>query len=136
VPFSDIVEDVLAAAKSKNPQVREGTLRFLLRCLQTTTEAPGKDHVKPIAETLVVALGDSVESVRSSAAECLGTMMKIMGERAFNPYIEKVGDLQMIKVKDAFEKADIKYKAGGARPAVAKVAAGVTKKVSVRHIWG
>jgi len=134
VPFSDIVDDVLAAAKSKNPQVREGTLKFLLRCLQTTTEAPGKDHVKPIAETLVTALGDSVEPVRSSAADCLGTMMKILGERAFNPYIEKVGEIQMTKVKDAFEKAEIKYKVGGAKvvpkPAGGiKAPAGLIKKV-------
>ena len=131
VPFAEIVEDVLAAAKSKNPQVREGTLKYLLRCLQTTTDLPGKDHVKPIAETLVTALGDSVEPVRSASAECLGTMMKLLGERAFNPYIEKVGEIQMTKVKDAFEKAEIKYKTGGTKSAPkASAPTLVTKKAS------
>ncbi|WVF67597.1 hypothetical protein IAT40_002355 [Kwoniella sp. CBS 6097] len=115
--LSDIAEDVLTSLKSKNPQVKEGTLKFLHRSLQTTTEAPGKDQVKPMAEALVSLLGDSAEPVRTTAAECLGTMMKILGERAFNPYIEGVGELQMAKVKDAFGRAEIKYKAGGAKAA-------------------
>lgn len=116
--LTDIVDDVLNGCKSKNPQVKEGTLKFLLRSLQTTTDAPGKDQIKPMAEALVVLLGDSAEPVRSCAAECLGTMMKVLGERTFNPYVEKVPELQMAKVKDAFARAEIKYKAGGKAPAV------------------
>ena len=134
VPLSDIVDDVLGTVKSKNPQVREGTLKFLFRSLQTTTDAPGKDQVKPMAESLVSVLADSVEPVRTSAAECLGIMMKIMGERAFNPYIEHVGELQMAKVKDAFAKAEIKYRAGGAKATgtkpVAKTPMAPAKKAS------
>lgn len=130
--LSDIVEDVLTGCKSKNPQVREGTLKFLLRSLQTTTDAPGKDQVKPMAEALVTLLGDSLEPVRTCAAECLGTTMKILGERTFNPYIEGVPELQMAKVKDAFGRAEIKYKAGAAKPTPgSKPAAGApAKKVS------
>ncbi|OCF32654.1 microtubule Associated protein [Kwoniella heveanensis BCC8398] len=133
--LSDIVEDVLTSLKSKNPQVKEGTLKFLHRSLQTTTDAPGKDQVKPMAEALVSLLGDSAEPVRTTAAECLGTMMKVLGERAFNPYIEGVGELQMAKVKDAFSRAEIKYKVGGAKvapkPAAgAKVAPATVKKAA------
>jgi cytoskeleton-associated protein 5 len=126
--LSDIVEDVLSGCKSKNPQVKEGTLKFLLRSLQNTTDAPGKDQIKPLAEALVSLLGDSAEPVRASAAECLGTMMKILGERTFNPYVEKVPELQMAKVKDAFARAEIKYKAGGKAPAAPKAAAAVPAK--------
>ncbi|KAK4685920.1 cytoskeleton-associated protein 5, partial [Tremellales sp. Uapishka_1] len=126
--FTDIAEDVLTSLKSKNPQVKEGTLKFLHRSLCTTRDAPSKDQVKPLAESLVALLGDSVEPVRTSAADCLGTMMKILGERTFNPYIEKVGELQMNKVKDAFEKAEIKYKVGGSKAAAAKPAVGGVKK--------
>ncbi|OCF75746.1 microtubule Associated protein [Kwoniella mangroviensis CBS 8886] len=124
--LSDIVEDVLNNLKSKNPQVKEGTLKFLLRSLQTTTEAPGKDQIKPIAESLVSLLGDGAEPVRTNAAECLGTMMKILGERVFNPFIEGVGELQMTKVRDAFGRAEIKYRAGGAAKPAAK-APGISK---------
>lgn len=52
--------------------------------------------------------------------------MKILGERAFNPYVENVGELQMAKVKDAFAKAEIKYRVGGAKAS----SAGPVKKVS------
>ena len=61
--------------------------------------------------------------------------MRILGERAFNPYIEGVGDLQMAKVKDAFSKAEIRYRQGGAAKApgtLAKPAAASVKKVSNR----
>jgi cytoskeleton-associated protein 5 len=58
--------------------------------------------------------------------------MKILGERTFNPYIEKVPELQMAKVKDAFGRAEIKYKAGGkaAAPKPAAAAPVPAKKVS------
>jgi cytoskeleton-associated protein 5 len=117
VPFSEIVDDTLASTKSKNPQVKEGTLRFLQRSLLSTTDLPTKDQIKPLAEALVALLGDSAEPVRTGAADCLGTMMKLLGERTFNPYIENVGELQMGKVRDAFGKAEVKYKAGGAKVA-------------------
>lgn len=107
-------------------------MKFLLRSLQTTPDAPGKDQIKPMAETLVSLLGDSLEPVRTSAAECLGTMMKILGERTFNPYVENVAELQMAKVKDAFARAEIKYQAGGSKavPAAKPSAAAPAKKVS------
>lgn len=134
--LSDIVDDVLTGCKSKNPQVREGSLKFLLRSLQTTTDAPGKDQIKPMAESLVSLLSDSLEPVRTSAAECLGTMMKILGERTFNPFIENVPELQMAKVKDAFGRAEIKYKAGGAKAASTSKApaAAPIKKVRTSRI--
>ncbi|KAK8854575.1 hypothetical protein IAR55_003314 [Kwoniella newhampshirensis] len=125
--LSDCVEDILASLKSKNPQVKEGTLRFLHRSLQTTRDAPSKDQIKPLAETLVVLLGDSGEPVRATAAECLGTLMKILGERVFNPFIEGVGELQMAKVKDAFGRAEIKYKAGGVGKPAGNPAGGAPK---------
>ena len=120
--------------KSKNPQVKEGTLKFFHRSLQNASDAPGKDQVKPIAEALVSLLGDSVEPVRTSAADCLGTIMKILGERAFNPYIEGVGELQMVKVKDAFGKAEIKHRAGGTAkaPGIGGASSAAVKKVCLK----
>lgn len=132
--MQDIAEDVLTSLKSKNPQVKEGTLKFLHRSLQTTLDAPGKDQVKPLAEALVSLLGDSAEPVRSTAAECLGTIMKIIGERAFNPYVENVQEIQMAKVKDAFGRAEIKYRPGGMKKPAAgpRPAAAPSKKVGPR----
>jgi len=61
--------------------------------------------------------------------------MKILGERTFNPYIEKVPELQMAKVKDAFGRAEIRYKAGGKAPAPKAAAAAPVpaKKVSTER---
>ncbi|BEJ15612.1 hypothetical protein CspHIS471_0502170 [Cutaneotrichosporon sp. HIS471] len=116
----DVTEEILTALKSKNPQVKQGTLDFLHRSLKVTTEPPAKDHIKPMAEQLVALLSDSAEPVRTAAAECLGTMMKILGERAFNPYIENVPEIQLAKVKDAFGRAEIKYRPGGVKKPAAK----------------
>lgn len=123
---------MLTAVKSKNPQVKAGTLGFLHRSLKVTTEAPGKDHIKPMAEALVALLTDSAEPVRSAAAECLSTMMKILGERAFNPYVENIPEIQMTKIKEAFATAEIKYRPGGAKkpPAARAPAARPTAKAS------
>ena len=100
--------------------MKEGTLRFLSRSLCSTTDAPPKDLVKPLAESLITLLGDSFEPVRLAAADCLAALMKILGERAMNPYTEGVAELQMAKVKEALERVEVKYKAGSAaaRPKV------------------
>lgn len=79
----------------------------------------------------MVLLGDSVEPVRAVAADCLGAMMKILGERAFNPFMEGVGELQMAKVKEAFAKAEIRYRAGGAKAGPSKPITSAPKKVSM-----
>lgn len=90
-----------------------------------------------MAEALVALLSDSAEPVRTAAAECLGTMMKILGERTFNPYIENVSEIQMTKVKDAFGRAQIKYRTGGPKagtkpPAARAPAAAAPSKAPVR----
>lgn len=110
--------------------MKQGTLDFLHRSLQVTTEPPAKDHIKSMAEQLVALLGDSAEPVRAAAAECLGTMMKILGERAFNPYIESVPEIQLAKVKDAFGRAVIQYRPGGVKKPAAKPAAKASAKAA------
>lgn len=50
--LSDIVEDFVTAAKSKNPQVRQETVIWLTRCLSIAKKAPGKTDIKAITEAL------------------------------------------------------------------------------------
>lgn len=111
--LSDLTEDVLTALKSKNPQVKEGTLKFYCRCMKETREAPSKNDIKPLCDAIAPCTGDSFEPVRGAAAEALGLLMKILGERAFGPVIEGLDDLRKAKVKESFEKAEVKFKAGG-----------------------
>lgn len=114
--LSDMMEDLLTSLKSKNPQVKDATLKFFNRCLSNTRIPPAKGDIKPIAESLIILLGDSFEPIRASAQEGLGILMKIIGERALNPFLEPVDDIKKAKVKEAFEKATVKCKAGGSAP--------------------
>ena len=108
--LSECLEEMLEFLKHKNPQVKEGTMKFLIRCLKTTREAPTKPEVASIAEAAKKLLSESVEGLRAGGAEVLGTVMKIMGERAMGPYLEGLDDIRKTKIKEYFETAEVKAK--------------------------
>ncbi|KAL8718506.1 MAG: hypothetical protein Q9225_004374, partial [Loekoesia sp. 1 TL-2023] len=108
--LSDCLEDILEFLKHKNPQVKSETLKFLIRCLRTTREAPSRPEVKLIAEAATKLLTESVEATRAGGAEVLGTLMKIMGERAMGPYMEGLDDIRKTKIKEFCDAADVKAK--------------------------
>lgn len=108
--------DILPALGSKNPQIKEGTLKFLGRCLATATTPIAPPQVKLVSETLVSLLEDSFEGARNEAATCLGTLMKMVGERPLNPVMDSLADVRKAKVKEAYEKATVKCKAGSGAP--------------------
>ncbi|KAG9118686.1 Microtubule-associated protein, microtubule dynamics during spindle orientation, partial [Ceratobasidium sp. 392] len=112
----DVTEDIMNSLKSKNPQVKEGTLKFLNRSLGVTRIPPAKGDVGPMSAQLAALLEDSDEKVRTNAAEGLGLTMKIVGERALNPVMEAMDDIRKAKVKEQFEKAQVKCKGGAAPP--------------------
>jgi cytoskeleton-associated protein 5 len=117
VTFPDIIPDILPQLASKNPQVKEGALKFLHRCMLATKTPPAPPQVKTLSDAVAALLGDGVESVRNESAESLGVLMKIVGERAMNPVLEPLDELRKTKVKEAFEKAVVKCKVGSAAPA-------------------
>ncbi|KAJ7940671.1 microtubule associated protein [Mycena leptocephala] len=106
--LADIIPDLGPALGSKNPQVKEGTLKFLGRCLATASSPIQPAQIKPLAETLAVLLEDGFEGARTEAATCLGTLMKMVGERPLNPVMEGLPDMRKAKVKEAFERATVK----------------------------
>lgn len=108
--LSDNLEEMLEFLKHKNPQVKEGTMKFLIRCLKTTREAPTKQEVASIAESAKKLLSESGEVLRSGGAEVLGTVMKIMGERAMGPHLEGLDEIRKTKIKEYFETAEVKAK--------------------------
>ncbi|KAI1201592.1 armadillo-type protein [Nemania serpens] len=129
--LTDCLEDIFTCLNHKNPQVKEGTMRFLVRCLRTTRDVPTKQEVASIVEAAKKLLSEGSESLRSGGAEVLGTVMKIVGERAMNPHIEGLDDIRKTKIKEFFEKAEVKAK-DKPKPAPAPVAraqAGGPKKV-------
>lgn len=108
--LTDCLEDILEFLKHKNPQVKLETLKFLIRCLKTTREAPSKPETKSIADAATKLLTESSEVTRSGAAEALGTLMKIMGERAMGQYLEGLDDIRKVKIKEYFDAAQVKAK--------------------------
>lgn len=108
--LTECLEEILEFLKHKNPQVKQETLKFLIRCLRTTRDVPSKAEVKSIAEAATKLLTESSEVNRAGGAEILGTLMKIMGERAMNPYLEGLDDIRKTKIKEFFETAEVKAK--------------------------
>jgi cytoskeleton-associated protein 5 len=110
----DILPDIGPALISKNPQVKEGSLKFLGRCLTAATLPIQSVQVKQLAETLATLLEDGHEGARNEAATCFGTLMKMVGERPLNAIVEGLADMRKAKVKEAYDKATVKCKAGAA----------------------
>ncbi|RKU43352.1 stu2 protein [Coniochaeta pulveracea] len=141
--LSDCMEDILEYMKHKNPQVKEGTMRFLIRCLRTTRDVPSKQEIGSIVEAAKKLLSEGSEALRSGGAEVLGTVMKIIGERAMNPHLEGLDDIRKTKIKEFYETAEVKAKekpkapppaarappaaAGGPKRMVKKAPAGAKK---------
>ncbi|KIW78911.1 hypothetical protein Z517_08750 [Fonsecaea pedrosoi CBS 271.37] len=128
--LTDCLEDILGFLPNKNPNVKGETIKFLVRCLRTTRDVPSKEEQKRIADAATKLLTESTESIRSGGAEILGTLMKIIGERAMNPYLEGLDDIRKSKIKEYFETAEVKAKEKPKpAPAPAKATSAVGKKV-------
>lgn len=114
--LADIIGDILPALSNKNPQVKEGACKFLTHCLSTSRQAISSPQVKPVSEALVSLLEDSYAGARDEAANAFGTLMKMMGERALGAVMDGLADVRKAKVKEAYEKATVKAKAGASAP--------------------
>lgn len=130
--LTECLEETLEFLKHKNPQVKEGTMKFLVRALRTTRDAPTKPEATAIAEAGKKLLSESSEVLRSGGAEILGTLMKIMSERAMGPHLEGLDDIRKTKIKEFFDVAEVKAKDKPkpvAKPPPPKAAAAPVKKM-------
>ena len=108
--LTDCLEETLGFMVHKNPNVKGETVKFLVRCLRTTREVPSKAEQKSIADAATKLLTESTEAMRSGGAEILGTLMKIIGERAMGPYMDGLDDIRKTKIKEYFDTAEVKAK--------------------------
>ncbi|CAK7229558.1 hypothetical protein SBRCBS47491_007286 [Sporothrix bragantina] len=108
--LTECLEDITTFLSHKNPQVKEGTMRFLIRSLRTTRTVPSKAEIASIVESAKKLLAEGSEGLRSGGAEVLGTIMKIIGERAMNPHLEGLDDIRKTKIKEFYETAEVKAK--------------------------
>ncbi|KAK0724971.1 armadillo-type protein [Lasiosphaeris hirsuta] len=108
--LTECLEDITAALAHKNPQVKEGSMKFLIRCLRTTRDVPAKPEIATIVESAKKLLSEGSEVLRSGGAEILGTVMKIIGERGMGPHLEGLDEIRKTKIKEFFEVAEVKAK--------------------------
>jgi cytoskeleton-associated protein 5 len=108
--LTDCLEDIVAFLVHKNPQIKEGTMKFLIRCLRTTRTVPSKQEISTIVDSAKKLLSESSEGLRSGGAEILGTVMKIIGERPMNPHLEGLDEIRKTKIREFYETAEVKAK--------------------------
>jgi cytoskeleton-associated protein 5 len=130
--LTDVIGDILPALSNKNPQVKEGACKFLTHCLSTSKQAIAPPQVKPVSETLATLLEDSYVGARDEAANAFGTLMKMVGERLLAAVMDSLADVRKAKVKEAYEKATVKAKAGASAPPKPPPAKMPPKKASAK----
>lgn len=108
--LGDCLGEIVEFLQHKVPGVRAETAKFLVRCLKTSKAAPSLAETKTIADAAIKLLGDSQEVQRNAAAEILGTLSKIMGERVMIPYLETIDELRKSKIKDYHDAAEVRAK--------------------------
>lgn len=125
-------EDLFEALNNKNPSIKAETASFLSRAFARTQPAIlNKKLIKAYSTALIKTLCESDPTVRDSSAEALGTLLKLLGEKAVGPFLVDVDALKMAKIKECSEKAEIFVKTAAVkkeRPTTAPVkSATVTK---------
>ncbi|XP_053369501.1 cytoskeleton-associated protein 5-like [Clarias gariepinus] len=103
-----ISEDVLAVMDSKNPSIKQQASLFLSRSFrQCTPSTLPKNLLKPFCVALLKQVNDSAPEVRDAAFEALGVALKVVGERAVNPFLADVDKLKVDKIKECAEKVEL-----------------------------
>ncbi|XP_047658856.1 cytoskeleton-associated protein 5-A-like isoform X2 [Tachysurus fulvidraco] len=103
-----VSEDVLAVMDNKNPSIKQQASLFLARSFRhcTPTTLP-KNLLKPFCVALLKQVNDSAPEVRDAAFEALGTVLKVVGERAVNPFLADVDKIKVDKIKECAEKVEM-----------------------------
>ncbi|KAI1307658.1 Cytoskeleton-associated protein 5 [Halotydeus destructor] len=131
-----IMEDITTALDNKNPQIKAETGLFLKRqyAILTPTVAGNKKLLKPLMISLTKTLSDMDGSVRDATAEAIGTAMKVNGEKLMLPFLSDVDPIKMAKIKEYYEKAEVKYPAPAGGHPPPRAAAPPTKTQSASNI--
>ncbi|RMY22077.1 hypothetical protein D0865_16578, partial [Hortaea werneckii] len=108
--LSDIQAEVLEALKNKNPQIKEHSAKFLIRCLKATRDAPSLEQTKELSEAGKKLLTESVATLRDAGAEILGVLWKIMTDRNMLNHLDGLDDIRKNKIKEFSDAAEVKAK--------------------------
>ncbi|KAM3609134.1 uncharacterized protein V6R79_010019 [Siganus canaliculatus] len=115
--LQNLSEDILGVMDNKNPSIKQQASLFLARSFRHCTQATlPKSVLKPLCAALIKQVNDSAPEVRDAAFEALGTAMKVVGEKAVNPFLNDLDKLKQDKIKECADKVELpggKKGAGG-----------------------
>ncbi|XP_043083579.1 cytoskeleton-associated protein 5 isoform X3 [Puntigrus tetrazona] len=112
--LQNISEDVLGVMDNKNPSIKQQASLFLARSFRHCTPSTlPKSVLKPFCAAFLKQVNDSAPEVRDAAFEALGTAMKVVGEKAVNPFLTDVDKLKLDKIKECADKVELVGKKGG-----------------------
>uniref|UniRef100_A0A3P8QBW8 TOG domain-containing protein n=1 Tax=Astatotilapia calliptera TaxID=8154 RepID=A0A3P8QBW8_ASTCA len=114
--FQNLSEEILAVMDNKNPSIKQQASLFLARSFRHCTQATlPKSILKPFCAALIKQVNDSAPEVRDAAFEALGTAMKVVGEKAVNPFLADLDKLKLDKVSAVPPKKGKPTSAAGAK---------------------
>uniref|UniRef100_A0A1A7WRM3 Cytoskeleton associated protein 5 n=1 Tax=Iconisemion striatum TaxID=60296 RepID=A0A1A7WRM3_9TELE len=106
--LQNLSEDVLAVMDNKNPSIKQQASLFLARSFRVCTPATlPKSLLKSFCAALIKQVNDSAPEVRDAAFEALGTAMKVVGEKAVNPFLSDLDKLKLDKIKECADKVEL-----------------------------
>ncbi|XP_058623007.1 cytoskeleton-associated protein 5 isoform X2 [Onychostoma macrolepis] len=112
--LQNISEDVLSVMDNKNPSIKQQASLFLARSFRHCTPSTlPKSVLKPFCAAFLKQVNDSAPEVRDAAFEALGTAMKVVGEKAVNPFLTDIDKLKLDKIKECADKVELVGKKGG-----------------------
>ncbi|KAF7653352.1 hypothetical protein LDENG_00084060 [Lucifuga dentata] len=106
--LQNLSEDILSVMDNKNPSIKQQASLFLARAFRQCSQATlPKSILKPFCAALIKQVNDSAPEVRDAAFEALGTAMKVVGEKAVNPFLTDLDKLKLDKIKECAEKVEL-----------------------------
>uniref|UniRef100_A0A8C8GJI9 TOG domain-containing protein n=1 Tax=Oncorhynchus tshawytscha TaxID=74940 RepID=A0A8C8GJI9_ONCTS len=112
--LQNISEDVLGVMDNKNPSIKQQASLFLARSFRHCTQATlPKSMLKAFCPAFLKQVNDSAPEVRDAAYEALGTAMKVVGEKAVNPFLADLDKLKLDKVSYIFLCFSLFLQSGG-----------------------
>lgn len=98
--LNEILQPTIDHMNHKTPQIKFESMQFLLRCLRSISQIPAHHEVDLIMEEGIKLLTDSQLIVRDTAAELIGTLMKIIGSTKSRIYMEKVDKRHQRRIEE------------------------------------
>ncbi|KAM3869850.1 cytoskeleton-associated protein 5 isoform 3-T3 [Diretmus argenteus] len=122
--LQNLSEDILSVMDNKNPSIKQQASLFLARAFRHCTQATlPKSMLKPFCAAFLKQVNDSAPEVRDAAFEALGTAMKVVGEKAVNPFLSDLDKIKLDKIKECADKVELpggKKGGGGEKKTAAK----------------